>query len=134
PAGPAGSNGATGATGPAGPAGATGKPGKKGKAGPKGATGAKGAPGRDATVRCEVGGKSATGVKVTCKVTYGGKASRADERELSGHAAKLLRGGKVYAAGTVGRLVTRRSVAPGAYTLQVRTGTHALTRFKIRLG
>ncbi len=65
-------------------------------------------------MRCEVGGKGAKGVKVTCKVTYGGKASRADERKLSGHAAKLLRGGKVYAAGTVGHLLSRRSLAPGA--------------------
>jgi hypothetical protein len=85
-------------------------------------------------VRCEVGGKGAKGVKVTCKVTYGGRASRVEERKLSGHAATLLRGGKVYAAGTVGHLLSRREVAPGAYTMQVRTGTHAMTRFKVRLG
>jgi hypothetical protein len=46
----------------------------------------------------------------------------------------LLRGGKVYAAGTVGHLLSRRSIAPGSYTMQVRTGTHAVTRFKVRLG
>ncbi|MCW2982037.1 MAG: hypothetical protein JWO14_3764 [Solirubrobacterales bacterium] len=85
-------------------------------------------------MRCEVGGKGAKGVKVTCKVTYGGKASRVDERKLSGHAATLLRGGKVYAAGTVGHLLSRRSIASGTYTIQVRTGTHAVTRFKVRLG
>lgn len=161
PTGPAGATGAAGATGPdgkegkegqtgkdgqegpagkegkAGPAGAKGDTGATGAAGPKGATGAtgpKGAPGRDATVRCEVGGKGAKGVKVTCKVTYGGKASSADGLKLSGHAATLLRGGKVYAAGTVGHLLSRREVAPGAYTMQVRTGTHAVTRFKVRLG
>ncbi len=141
--GPAGQNGAPGAPGKegkAGPAGAKGATGPKGSTGPKGAAGAtgpKGAPGRDATVRCEVGGKGAKGVKgvkVTCKVTYGGRASRADERKLSGHAATLLRGGKVYAAGTVGHLLSRRSIAPGSYTMQVRTGTHAVTRFKVRLG
>jgi hypothetical protein len=136
-AGPAGPQGVPGKEGKAGPAGAKGATGPKGSTGPKGATGAtgpKGAPGRDATVRCEVGGKGAKGVKVTCKVTYGGRASRADERKLSGHAATLLRGGKVYAAGTVGHLLSRRSIAPGSYTMQVRTGTHAVTRFKIRLG
>jgi hypothetical protein len=30
--------------------------------------------------------------------------------------------------------MSRRGVAPGAYTMQVRTGTHAVTRFKVRLG
>jgi hypothetical protein len=137
PQGPAGANGAPGKEGKAGPAGAKGATGPKGSTGPKGATGAsgpKGAPGRDASVRCEVGGKGAKGVKVTCKVTYGGRASRVDERKLSGHAATLLRGGKVYAAGTVGHLLSRRSIAPGSYTMQVRTGTHAVTRFKVRLG
>jgi hypothetical protein len=147
--GPAGQNGAEGASGKDGKEGKEGPTGKEGKAGPKGdtgptgatgpkgatgATGPKGAPGRDATVRCEVGGKGAKGVKVTCKVTYGGKASRADERKLSGHAATLLRGGKVYAAGTVGHLLSRRSIASGTYMMQVRTGTHAVTRFKVRLG
>jgi hypothetical protein len=46
----------------------------------------------------------------------------------------LLRGGKVYASGTVGRLLSRRSLGPGNYTLQVRTGAHSVTRFKVRLG
>jgi hypothetical protein len=46
----------------------------------------------------------------------------------------LLRDGKVYAAGTVGHLLSRRSLAPGKYTMQVRTGTHAVKRFKITLG
>jgi hypothetical protein len=143
PQGPAGQNGAQGAPGKDGPTGKEGREGKAGPAGAKGATGpkgatgatgAKGAPGRDASVRCELGGKGANGVKVTCKVTYGGRASRADERKLSGHAATLLRGGKVYAAGTVGHLLSRRSIASGTYTMQVRTGTHAVTRFKVRLG
>jgi 3',5'-cyclic AMP phosphodiesterase CpdA len=137
PAGQTGAQGAPGKEGKAGPTGAKGATGAKGSTGPKGATGAtgpKGAPGRDASVRCEVGGKGGKGVKVTCKVTYGGRASRVDERKLSGHAATLLRGGKVYAAGTVGHLLSRRSIAPGAYTMQVRTGTHAVTRFKVRLG
>jgi len=85
-------------------------------------------------VRCEVGGRGAKGAKVTCKVIYGGKASRAEERKLSGHSATLLRGGKVYASGTVAHLLSRRSLAPGEYTMQVRTGTHKVTRFKITLG
>jgi DNA-binding beta-propeller fold protein YncE len=125
PTGPAGAPGKDGATGASGTAGPAGKPGKRGP---------KGAPGRDATVRCEVDGKGTRGDHVTCKVTYRGKDSRADRRELAGHAAKLLRGGKVYAAGTVDRLLSRRSLAPGKYTLQVRTGAHAVTRFEIRLG
>jgi hypothetical protein len=125
PQGPAGPTGATGATGPAGP---------KGETGARGATGPKGEPGRDATVSCKVAsghGKGAKGVKVTCKVSYGAKGSRAD---LSHRQAKLLRGGKVYAQGTVAHLLTRRSLEPGRYTMQVRTGTHQVTRFQVRIG
>jgi hypothetical protein len=142
PTGAAGVAGAAGKEGPTGKEGSAGKEGKEGKAGPAGATGAvgpkgatgaagpKGAPGREATVRCEKG----KGTKVTCKITYGAKASSAKERKLSGHAAKLLRGGKVYAEGTVGHLLTRRSLAPGEYTMQVKTGSHQVSRFKIHLG
>jgi hypothetical protein len=141
PEGPEGRPGAPGNTGPAGPAGKTGAAGPAGKtgpAGPKGATGAtgpKGAPGRDASVRCEVaGGKNAKGVKVTCKVSYGAKGSRADAQQLSHREAKLLRGGRVYARGTVAHLLTLRSLEHGVYTMQVRTGAHAVSRFKVRLG
>jgi hypothetical protein len=48
--------------------------------------------------------------------------------------AQLLRGGRVYATGTVAHLLSSRSLEPGVYTMQVRTGTHEVTRFKIRLG
>ncbi|HEY0276911.1 MAG TPA: phosphodiester glycosidase family protein [Solirubrobacterales bacterium] len=132
--GPVGKEGKEGKTGPAGAKGDTGATGAAGPKGATGATGPKGAPGRDATVRCEVGGKGAKRVKVTCKVVYGGKASQAGTLKLAGHSATLLRGGKVYATGTVGHLLSRREVAPGSYTMQVRTGTHAATRFKVRLG
>jgi 8-oxo-dGTP pyrophosphatase MutT (NUDIX family) len=134
PVGPAGPQGVTGPVGPAGPAGKEGKAGPKGSKGATGPAGPKGAPGRNATVRCEIGGgRGAKGVKVTCKVIYGDKAN-AQERKLSGKTATLLHGGKVYAAGTVGRLLSRRSLAPGKYTMAVRTGTHKVTRFKITLG
>jgi phosphodiester glycosidase/calcineurin-like phosphoesterase family protein/collagen triple helix repeat protein len=121
-----GAKGANGATGPAGPAGAR---------GPAGPAGPKGAPGRDATVRCEIGGgRNTKGVKVTCKVSYDAKGSRADARKLSHRQAQLLRGGRVYARGTVAHLLSTDSLEPGVYTLQVRTGSHQVTRFKIRLG
>jgi len=141
PQGPAGSNGAdgkAGATGPAGPTGPKGDKGDTGATGPAGARGPqgpKGADGRDATVRCEVGGGHSTkGVKVTCKVSYGAKGSRADARELSHRHAELLHGGKVVATGTVAHLRSLSSLEPGVYTMQVRTGSHEVTRFKIRLG
>jgi hypothetical protein len=132
PAGPAGPQGDTGATGPAGPAGPKGQ---TGAAGPRGARGPKGAPGRDATVRCEVGGsRNARHGKVTCKVSFGAKGSRADARKLAHRRAELLRGGRVYARGTVAHLLSRRSLDPGAYTLRVRTGAGDVTRFTVRLG
>jgi hypothetical protein len=71
---------------------------------------------------------------VTCKVTFNAKGSRADARKLSRRQAKLLRGGKVVAKGTVAHLLSTGSLKPGAYTMQVRTGTHQVTRFKVRLG
>jgi hypothetical protein len=135
PKGADGSNGAAGPTGPAGPKGDVGATGATGPAGPRGSQGPKGAPGRDATVRCEIGGGSkAKGVKVTCKVSYEAKGSRADARKLSHRQAKLLRGGKVVARGTVAHLLASRSLEPGVYTMQVRTGTHEVTRLKVRLG
>jgi exopolysaccharide biosynthesis protein len=135
PAGPAGPKGDTGAAGPAGPKGDTGAKGATGPAGPRGPKGPKGADGRDATVRCVIGGgRNTKGVKVTCKVSYGAKGSRGDARKLAHRQAKLLRGGKVVATGTVARLKSSASLKPGVYTMQVRTGTHSVTRFKIRLG
>ncbi|MGH2937879.1 MAG: collagen-like triple helix repeat-containing protein [Solirubrobacterales bacterium] len=118
-----------------GPKGDTGATGAIGPAGSRGSQGPKGAPGRDATVRCEIGGgHNAKGVKVTCKVTYGADGSRADARRLSHRGATLLRGGRVYATGTVAHLLSSRSLEPGVYTMRVRTGSHQVTRLKIRLG
>jgi Phosphodiester glycosidase/Calcineurin-like phosphoesterase len=135
PAGPAGRPGAKGEAGATGPAGAKGAGGPVGPSGGRGPAGPKGAPGRDATVRCEIGGgHGARDAKVTCKVSYGAKGSRADARRLSHSQAKLLRGGKVYARGTVAHLLALRSLEPGVYTLQVRTGAHRSTRLKVRLG
>jgi hypothetical protein len=133
PAGPIGATGATGVTGPSGATGATGATGARGPAGPKGA---QGAPGRDATVRCEVAGaaKKEKGVKVTCKVSYGGRSAGADARRLSHRRAQLMRGGKVYASGTVAHLLASRSVEPGLYTMRVHTGGRTVTRFKVRVG
>ena len=126
--------GPAGPEGPAGPTGATGPVGPKGEAGARGATGPKGEPGRDATVSCKVAnGKGSKGVKVTCKVSYGAKGSRADAAKLSHRQARLLRGGRVYASGTVAHLLSLRSLEPGNYTMQVRTGTHQVTRLKVRL-
>ncbi len=135
PAGPVGPAGPKGDNGAAGPKGGNGAPGPAGPRGPQGSQGPKGAPGRDATVRCEVGGgHGAKGVKVTCKVTLDAKGSRADARKLSHRAAKLLRGGKVVATGTVAHLLASRSLEPGVYTMQVRTGSHEVTRLKVRIG
>jgi hypothetical protein len=132
--GPMGADGTNGATGPAGPKGEAGPNGATGPAGPLGSQGPKGTPGRDATVRCAIGGgRNAKGAKVTCKVTYDAKGSRADARRLSHRQAKLLRGGKVVAKGTVAHLLASRSLEPGVYTMQVRTGSHQVTRLKVRV-
>jgi hypothetical protein len=134
-AGPEGPAGPQGPAGPAGPKSSTGATGPKGPKGARGPAGPKGAPGRDATVRCEVGGgRKSKGVKVTCKVSFGAKGSRADARKLSHREAKLMRGGRVVAKGTVAHLLSTSSLEPGVDTLQVRTGSHQVTRFKVRLG
>src|SRR5439155_17854237 len=79
----------------AGPPGPTGPGGPTGPKGPKGDPGAQGLPGRDASVTCKVKKSKKTGqVKVTCKVKYAGAHALA---------ARLIRHGKTYARGHVGR-------------------------------
>lgn len=100
PAGPQGLKGDTGARGPTGPQGLP------GVAGPRGPRGRRGRRGRDARVSCKVKRR-----RVTCKVTFGSRRARAGTR------ARLTRGRTVYASGTVRRLVARRSIRAGRYTL-----------------
>jgi hypothetical protein len=124
-----GATGATGATGPAGAQGAAGAPGPAGAqgaagaAGPAGATGAQGQAGargpagpagRDATVTCRVQSPKARTPKVTCSVRF---AKSARVGRAAG--ARLSRNGKVYAAGTVTRMVATRRVTRGTYVLSV---------------
>lgn len=100
PAGPQSPKGDTRARGPTGPQGLP------GVAGPRGPRGRRGRRGRDARVSCKAKRR-----RVTCKVTFGSRRARAGTR------ARLTRGRTVYASGTVRRLVARRSIRAGRYTL-----------------
>ena len=102
--------------------------------GPRGAPGPRGRPGRDARVTCKVKkSKKTKKVKVTCKVKY------VSSKAL---AAELVRHGRVYARGHVGRrgvvrLHATHALHRGRYTLVVRTrGAHhrtAVARVQIRI-
>src|SRR2546425_470346 len=102
--------------------------------GPRGAPGPRGRPGRDARVTCKVKkSKKTKKVKVTCKVKY------VSSKAL---AAELVRHGRVYARGHVGRrgvvrLHATHALHRGRYTLVVRTrGAHhrtAVARVRIRI-
>ena len=108
--------------------------GPQGGQGPRGAPGPRGRPGRDARVTCKVKkSKKTKKVKVTCKVKY------VSSKAL---AAELVRHGRVYARGHVGRrgvvrLHATHALHRGRYTLVVRTrGAHhrtAVARVRIRI-
>ncbi|MGI8622072.1 MAG: hypothetical protein ACR2NB_00985, partial [Solirubrobacteraceae bacterium] len=112
PQGPAGSQGPAGDQGPAGPEGepgAQGDMGVMGDTGPEGPAGQDGQDGRDAKVVCKSRGRR----KVTCKVTFAGRA-------------RLQRGGRVYARGRSARtLKAIRKVRHGRYTLVLGRGRGA---------
>jgi len=115
-------------------AGPQGPQGPQGGQGPRGAPGPRGRPGRDARVTCKVKkSKKTKKVKVTCKVKY------VSSKAL---AAELVRHGRVYARGHVGRrgvvrLHATHALHHGRYTLVVRTrGAHhrtAVARVRIRI-
>ena len=84
-----------------------GAPGATGPAGPSGPAGPRGARGRRGRVTCTVRSRR----RVTCRVSA-----------ASGSRARLIRGGRVYAAGTPSRLRARRAIRPGRYTLRLVSG------------
>lgn len=106
--------GATGPSGPNGPiggAGAQGPGGQPGLGGPAGATGpagARGPAGRDGTVTCRVRGKKSK--QVTCSIERGNDRSAR---------ARLVRDGRVYARGPLGRLEAVREIPAGVYQLRI---------------
>lgn len=122
--GEAGAPGAPGAPGQQGPAGATGPagtPGPKGDPGPRGANGPRG---RDARVSCRVAGRGARGVR--CTVTYAGTRAGARTRAKASTGARLVRGERTVARGTLGRLRAGRALARGRYVLVIGRGAKAL--------
>lgn len=125
-AGAAGAKGEAGAKGDAGAAGETGARGETGAKGDQGATGAAGPvgpagkEGKAANVTCTVKTTKGKPSSITCKVPKLKGATK----------ARLTRGGRTYAAGTLRRLsVTRSLPATATYTLRLRDGgrTFALT-------
>ena len=130
PPGPRGDTGPVGASGPAGapgPAGATGPKGAKGSKGSKGSRGPRGRNGR--TVLCTLRGSRT----VTCR--FSPRVTRA-----SGSRARLSRGGRTVAGGTVrGRELRMRATRPlgrGAYiltTTQGRGRSAVVRRIAVRL-
>lgn len=110
-----GPKGDTGTAGPQGTPGAPGPQGLKGRTGPKG---------RDVkvTVSCRVTGKKK---KVACKVTFKSKSKWA--------AARISRGRTIYASGTTARLVARRKIRRGGYTLTLIYRDH-MERLAITIG
>jgi hypothetical protein len=117
--GPTGPSGEPGAQGPAGAAGPTGPAGATGSAGPAGPQGARGPAGRDATVTCRLAGTGARArVVCTVRLRAAGRATAAP--------ARLVRGGRTYARGTLALLRARRPLARGRYTLVADGGATRL--------
>lgn len=118
-----GDRGATGDRGPAGPAGA------KGDSGPQGEPGARGPAGRDARVTCLLQRRNGR-QRIVCAVTRAGKRAgkRAGRRRAS-----LVRGGRVYARDTLGKLRPTRRLVRGRYVLKIGSGRNmAKLRVKMR--
>jgi hypothetical protein len=159
PAGPAGPGGPAGLAGPQGnpgakgdtvtvqgPPGAAGPAGPAGPGGPRGATGPAGPRGRTGPaakvprISCRLSGS-----RVTCRVVAkrggGGGTGGGNTGGGEGLRLRLSRASKVYASGaraakstrTTVRLKSRRTVAPGRYTLTVRLGKGVTVRTTLRL-
>lgn len=116
-----GAPGQTGGQGPKGDGGPQGGPGPQGGAGPQGPqglmgpqgdVGPQGRQGKTSKISCTLVRKK----KIVCKNVSGSRSAR----------ASLVRGGRVYATGTVRRLAARRSLRRGAYTLVVGAGKRAV--------
>jgi|GEM_PF-210910 len=122
PQGPAGANGATGPGGPGGPGGPAGAIGPRGPAGPAGPQGLKG---RDGKVTCKVTGSKR--LRVTCKLSLAARSSSARA------AARLVRGKTVYASGTPSRLLARRAIMAGRYTLTLKVRGQRTVRTGVTL-
>ncbi|ADB50155.1 choice-of-anchor D domain-containing protein [Conexibacter woesei] len=112
---PTGPRGNDGAVGPQGSAGAPAAAGARGPAGPRGQRGAQGKAGRDAKVSCRLLG-SGRRQRVSCRVTVAGKRSSAKA------AARLVRGGRTFARGSVSSLRPVRAIKPGRYSLRLGSG------------
>ncbi|WP_081488616.1 choice-of-anchor D domain-containing protein [Patulibacter medicamentivorans] len=115
-----GPQGDHGAKGDPGTPGTPGGPGTPGTTGPKGD---KGDPGRDARVTCKTSRtRRAARTRTTTRCTVAVKGVRATTR------ARLTRGGRTYASGTLRRLTAvtaTRRIAKGAYTLRIGAGRTA---------
>lgn len=130
PPGPPGGAGADGADGAGGPSGAPGAPGAGGAGGApggrgdRGATGSTGPAGRDLRVSCRLAGRG----RLRCVVTSAQGRARARQRRVAASAqARLTRGGRTHARGTLDRLRTTRPLARGRYTLVVRTARERIS-------
>lgn len=119
PAGPGGRDGVNGRDGTNGSNGRDGTNGTNGVNGTNGRDGARGLNGRDALVTCKVTGASSS-QKVTCTVTYGARAAAASTR------ARLVRNGRTYAQGSIGKLKATRKITRGRYTLRIASGKTVL--------
>jgi Tol biopolymer transport system component len=119
-------SGEKGAQGEPGKQGSQGVPGQQGPLGPKGGTGAHGSKGTrgargpaglNARVTCRLAGNHR---RITCSVKLYGKTVKDSSQ------ARLIKGGRTYARGTLASLCPSRSTPSGAYTLRLRIDRHAL--------
>ncbi|MDO8211727.1 lamin tail domain-containing protein [Conexibacter sp. CPCC 206217] len=113
-----GRDGTDGRDGAPGTPGVDGRDGAQGPAGPRGARGERGAPGKDAVVTCSIRGSA--NVRISCSITYR-RGARAASKVKSSAKAVLVRNGRTYAKGRVGKLKATRAVKRGRYTLRVGT-------------
>ena len=138
PAGTQGTSGTPGAAGPQGPAGGIGPigpVGQTGTPGAAGATGPRGPAGPAASVTCKAGKPVRGRVKVTCKVTLAKVSSTRTIVRL-----RLMRGGRLYAAGHRAAVRGRASVVMsaarlprGSYTLSIALGAERPTSQRVMI-
>jgi hypothetical protein len=122
-----GQNGAPGANGQNGTPGSNGQngaPGSQGAPGPQGNPGAPGRDGRD-------GKNGRDGQTILCKLS-GNKVTCAANKSAKRKSARLVRNGRTYAAGTVGRLRRLLKIKRGTYSLVIGTGKTA-TKQRVRV-
>ncbi len=121
PSGEKGTQGETGKQGSQGVPGQQGPLGPKGEPGPhgsKGTKGARGPAGLSARVTCRLAGNHH---KISCSVKLYDKTVKDSSQ------ARLTKGGRTYARGTLASLRLSRVTPSGAYTLRLRISGHALT-------